>query len=625
MTQLKQGLKLVHVFCIAAGAMISSGLFILPGLAHSQAGPAVVFSYLLAGLLASVGVLSVAELATAMPKAGGDYFFISRGMGAGVGTVAGLLSWFSLSLKSAFALVGLTAFAQLIVPVNAYVTAVTLALLFVGLNLVGVKEAARLQVTLVFGLFGLMIFYIIRGVPEVNIQHFDPFVPYGLPAVFSTVGLVFVSYGGVLKIASVAEETENPGRTIPLGMILSLASVSLMYTVMVFVTSGVLSADVLDGSLTPISDGANAIMGRAGRFALSTAAVLAFMTTANAGIMAASRYLLALSRDRQLPSGLGRLSHRTQIPYVSVLATGVLVVLAVFIKLKILVEAASLVFMLSFMLSNASVIVLRESQLQGYRPKFKAPLYPWLQIIGIIGLSFVILEMGEEAFLISAVLILIGFCTYWFYGRKRVQRESALIHLIQRITAKELADGSLETELRDIVHQRDQIVADAFDQLIEGGLVLDLDGPMPRDAFFTQVAEALGPRLSMTPETLKQRFVAREQESSTVLGPHLAIPHIVIEGEKVFDVVVARVRKGIRFSDNAAQVKAVFFLIGTRDERNRHLRALSAIAQIAMEKGFDERWLAAKGTTDIRNMLLLSNRKRHQQDRTLAGPVVTPS
>ena len=476
MTQLKQGLGLIHVFCIASGAMISSGLFILPGLAHAQAGPAVVVSYFLAGLLASIGVLSVAELATAMPKAGGDYFFISRGMGAGVGTVAGLLSWFSLSLKSAFALVGLVAFAQLIVPINVHITAVLLALLFVGLNLIGVKEAARLQVTLVFVLFGLMLFYIVRGLPEVNIRHFEPFAPHGLTAVFSTVGFVFVSYGGVLKIASVAEETKNPGRTIPLGMILSLVAVSILYTVMVFVTSGILSADQLNGSLTPISDGASAIMGRAGRFALSTAAVLAFMTTANAGIMAASRYLLALSRDRQLPPVWAELGNRTQIPYVSVLVTGGLVVLAVFVKLKILVEAASLVFMLSFMLSNASVIVLRESRLQGYRPKFKAPLYPWLQITGIIGLAFVILEMGEEAFLISAGLIVIGFCTYWFYGRKHVQRESALVHLIH--THHSQGTGRPDHSKRncsDIVQQRDQIVGDTFDRLIEAGVVLDLD------------------------------------------------------------------------------------------------------------------------------------------------------
>lgn len=104
--KLKKELNLLDVFCIASGAMISSGLFILPGLAHAQAGPAVVVSYLLAGLLAMTGVLSIAELATAMPKAGGDYFFITRGMGPAAGTVAGLLSWLSLSLKSSFALVG---------------------------------------------------------------------------------------------------------------------------------------------------------------------------------------------------------------------------------------------------------------------------------------------------------------------------------------------------------------------------------------------------------------------------------------------------------------------------------------------------------------------------------------
>ncbi len=531
-------------------------------------------------------------------------------MGAGVGTVAGLLSWFSLSLKSAFALVGLVAFAQLIMPMNTHITAVLLALLFVGLNLIGVKEAARLQVGLVFLLFGLMLFYIVRGLPEMNIRHFESFAPNGLTAVFSTVGFVFVSYGGVLKIASVAEETKNPGRTIPLGMILSLVAVSVLYTVIVFVTSGILAADQLNGSLTPISDGANAIMGSAGRFALSTAAVLAFMTTANAGIMAASRYLLALSRDRQLPPSLGRLDKRTQIPTISVLVTGGLVVLAVFVKLKILVEAASLVFMLSFMLSNASVIVLRESRLQGYRPKFEAPLYPWLQITGIIGLAFIILEMGEEAFLISASLIVIGFCTYWSYGRKRVQSESALVHLLQRITAKELVNRSLESELRDIVRQRDQIVGDTFDGLIEAGVVLDLDGPMTRDDFFMQAANELTQRLNVDTKILMKQFIDREQESSTVLSPGLAIPHIIIEGEKKFDILVARVRAGVYFSPEAPHVHAVFILLGTKDERNVHLRALSAIAQIAMEKQFGQRWFAARGTTDIRNMLLLSTRRR---------------
>ena len=117
MRQLERQLGLVHVTCIASGALISSGLFVLPGMAHARAGPAVLISYLLAGVLATIGLLSVAELATAMPKAGGDYFFISRALGSGVGTVAGLLSWFSISLKAAFALVGMGALAEVVLPV----------------------------------------------------------------------------------------------------------------------------------------------------------------------------------------------------------------------------------------------------------------------------------------------------------------------------------------------------------------------------------------------------------------------------------------------------------------------------------------------------------------------------
>jgi len=113
--RLRKGLSTLHVFAIASGAMISSGLFILPGMAHATAGPGAVWSYLLAGVLATAGALSIAELTTAMPKAGGDYFFITRGFGPGVGTVAGILSWFSLSLKSAFAIVGMSTFPAMLV------------------------------------------------------------------------------------------------------------------------------------------------------------------------------------------------------------------------------------------------------------------------------------------------------------------------------------------------------------------------------------------------------------------------------------------------------------------------------------------------------------------------------
>jgi amino acid transporter/mannitol/fructose-specific phosphotransferase system IIA component (Ntr-type) len=607
---LKKELGLLGVFAIATGAMISSGLFILPGFAHAKAGPSVVVSYFLAGILASIGVLSMAELATAMPKAGGDYFFISRSMGTAVGTIAGLLSWFSLSLKSAFALVGMAAFAQLSMPIDGRIVALVLAVVFIGLNIIGVKEAARLQVALVIALLILLLLYIVQGLPEVNVRNFEPFTPKGLVATFSMVGFVFVSYGGVLKIVSVAEEIKQPGRIIPQGMILSLLVVTVLYTLVVFITSGVLPADQLDNSLTPISDSAAVFMGRTGQIALIVAAILAFLTTANAGIMSASRYLLALSRDRQLPANVHRIGTRTNTPYVAILITGGVVIMAIFVKLNILVEAASLVFMLSFILSNLSVIVLRESRLQSYRPKFRSPLYPWLQILGIVGLVFVILEMGEEAFFISVGLIIVGFCIYWCYGRKRTQTESALIHLIRRITAKELVNSSLDGELRDIVRERDNIVGDQFDRMVEKSIILDLDRHMTLEEFTTLAAEKLAERLNMDSSVLLDLLLAREKESSTVLNPTLAIPHVVIEGEKKFYILIARSREGVEFSEQAQYVHAIFMLLGSRDLRNQHLRTLSAIAQVAMEKQFEQRWLAARDSEAIRNMILLSARTR---------------
>jgi APA family basic amino acid/polyamine antiporter len=182
-TKLSKELGLLELFCIASGAMISSGLFILPGLAHAYAGPAVVVSYLIAGLLAMTGMLSQAELVSAMPKAGGTYFYITRAMGPALGTVDGLVTWFSLSFKSAFALVGMAAFAVIITDLNMQAVAVGLVVVFVVLNLLGIKEAGRAQVSLVAGLLVLLVFYIVRGIPAIQIDHFQPFAPHGLAAV----------------------------------------------------------------------------------------------------------------------------------------------------------------------------------------------------------------------------------------------------------------------------------------------------------------------------------------------------------------------------------------------------------------------------------------------------------
>ncbi len=608
--KLKRELGLIHIFCIATGAMVSSGIFILPGLAYAKAGPAVILCYFLAGLLSLPGMLSLAEMITAMPKAGGDCFTVIRSMGPSVGSVAGLLSWFSLSMKSAFALIGMSIFTVLLVDMNVHLIAVFFCLAFLFINLIGIKEAGTTQVFMVVGLLLLMVLYIVTGLPSVKVNNLSPFAPKGIASVFFTTGFVFVSYTGLLKIASVAEEIKNPTRNIPLGMVLSLSIVMLLYAFMIFITTGVLEADKLSHSLTPISDGAEVFLGTGGKIALSIAAILAFLSTANAGIMTAARSLIPLSQDGLLPSFFGKINSRFGTPHNALIVTGLFIILSLFLKLEILVEAASVVLILTNLLSCTSVIILRESRIHNYQPQFRAPLYPWLQIFGIVGFGFVIFEMGSEALLISCLLIVVAIFVYWFYGRIRANREYALLHLIERVTAKELTSYSLESELREIIRERDVIVKDRFDTIVEKCTVLDIKESVSLEEFFKQVADVMSNRLKLNPSFLFDLLTQREKETSTVLNPHMAIPHIIIDGENTFEILLVRAQNGIKFSDEYPNVQTVFVLVGTRDERNFHLRALSAIAQVVQSPDFEKKWLSARSQQELRDIVLLGTRRR---------------
>lgn len=608
--QLHRRLGLVHVFCIASGAMISSGIFVLPGMAFAQAGPAVILSYALAAMLAATGLLSTAELSTAMPRAGSDYFFITRSVGPAFGTIAGILNWVSFSLKSSFALVGMAALIQVVAGVDMRVSGVLLGLAFVGVNLTGVKEAASLQVALVMVLLCIMILFVAGGLPDVSVTRFENFAPRGIKAVFSTAGLVFVAFGGLLKVASMAEEVKDPGKTLPNGMILSLVLVGLFYVLMVGVTVGISDPSELSASLTPISDAAALIMGRTGAMLVGVAASLAFLTTANAGIMAGSRYLLALSRDGIVPGFLCRAGVKSGTPHAAILLTGILVILPQFLDLKTLVEAASLGLILTNMLSLVSVIVLRESGIQNYRPTYRAPMYPWLQIAGIIGFGFILLEMQEDAFLISTGLACFGFLIYWFYGRSRAMHESALMHIVQRLTSRELVSGLIESELKDIIRERDGIETDRFDSLVESCPVLDLSGPHSMEELFGLAAGLLGDRMKVDSGSVLSQLLEHEKQSSTAISRHLAIPHLVIEGSSSFEILMVRCQDGVFFSERAPSVRAAIFLAGSKGERNFHLRSLAAIAQTVQQESFERLWRRAKGEQALRDIFLLARRRR---------------
>ncbi len=610
MPKLKKTLKLIDVFSIASGAMVSAGIFLLPGIAFKKCGPSVFIAYLIAGLFSIPGVMSIAELVTAMPKAGGGYFFVTRSLGVGVGTVAGILSWFSLILKTAFALVGLSTYAILVLKINPKIIEVSVCLIFLIINYVGVKKAGRIQVFLVFILFLILLFFIFKGLGKIDVHHFNEFYNTSTMTILSTAGFIFVSYGGLLKVASLAEEVEN-SKMLPKGMFLALSVICIIYTLLVFVAVGVLPAGKLINTITPISDAGKQILGLFGEILLSIAAIIGFTSAANVGIMSSSRYPYALSKDNMFPKIFSKVDKKFKTPYISIAFTGIMIILCLFLKLNLLVEVASTSLILTYILANLSVIIMRESKLSNYQPQYKVPFYPYLQIVGIIIYIFLIFEIGSDALLATLVMILCSFLVYIFYGRKRSKKEAAILHLVERIINKKLTTTKLEKELKNILKERDYIVEDRFDKLVKKALVFDFEEEMDYKEVYTIVAKTLSKRLNLSEEEILKKLLEKEEKFSSVLTDELAIPHIIIEGENFFDLVLIRGQKGIKYPENK-KVDVIFILIGTMDERNFHLKALAAIAQIINDKHFLERWRNAKDKNILKDVVILSKRKREK-------------
>ena len=135
-------------------------------------------------------------------------------------------------------------------------------------------------------------------------------------------------------------------------------------------------------------------------------------------------------------------------------------------------------------------------------------------------------------------------------------------------------------------------------------------GDITRGAIPCRVATILAERLQTSEYVLFEKFLHREAEGGTVVQAGFAIPHIIVEGKNKFDILLVRAVDGIDFAHVSEPIRIMFVLAGSKDERNYHLRALMAIAQIAQEKQFEQRWLAARDTGAIRNLILLSARKR---------------
>ncbi len=219
--------------------------------------------------------------------------------------------------------------------------------------------------------------------------------------------------------------------------------------------------------------------------------------------------------------------------------------------------------------------------------------------------------MGQAALLTISSVVIIGLTLYFLYGRKRYEKEFALIHLVERIMDKSFSKNILESELKDIIRERNDITRDQFDKIIESSTIIDIKERLNLEEFLSRMADIISKEMDIERQKVYDALHARKKDTSTAITPFVAIPHIIIEGERRFEIFMARVKKGIKFTEEDDDVKAVFILIGTSDERNFHLKALSAIAQIVQGENFRDIWMKASGENNLRDIVLLNKRLRH--------------
>jgi len=430
--ELERTLGLSGGLAIGIGTMIGAGIFVFPGLAAGEAGPAAAGSFAIGAVVALLVALPTSELATAMPKSGGGYYFISRGLGTLAGTVVGLSLWFGLVFATAFYLVGfgyyaVDTLAELGVAVGGGL-AVPVALLagavFTVLNVTGTENAAKLQngvvalllsILSVFLLYGSLDAVGLIGTPSAP----ERFMPFGPVPVLTTAALVFTSYLGFAQVATVAGEMEQPGRNLPLAMVGSVVIVGVMYVVTVFVaTSAIPSGELADLGETAMVDVGRHYLGGAGALAIVFGGLLATMSSANASVLSTSRAIYAVSRDAILPRWASRINLKYGTPHVALgLAGGPVLVLVATGQVEVLAEVASFLHLVLYGLMCIALIALRRNEPEWYDPDFRTPGYPVVPILGALSSFALILFMQRLSKIIGSAVMLATAGWYFYYAR----------------------------------------------------------------------------------------------------------------------------------------------------------------------------------------------------------------
>ena len=463
--ELAKDLGLVSALTIGIGTMIGAGIFVLPGVAAQEAGPVIVVSFVIGGVIAMVNALSVSELGTAMPKAGGAYYYINNSLGPMFGSIAGMGDWMGLAFASAFYCIGFgqylaefVALPDILFLNSIQLGALIAGVIFISVNYIGAKETGGVQTIIVFILLAILTVFAIVGFLSFDysvLTGSDGLTPFGSGVILPATALVFVSFLGYAKIATVAEEMKNPGRNLPIAIIGSVAIVTVIYAILVSIMLGIipwpdLSEDApvaqaaraaFPGSFGPIGN-----LATIAAAAMTAGALLATASSANASILSSARINFAMGRDKIVSKWLNEIHPNFATPYRSILVTGALIVLFIVAlgrDIAILAKAASVLHLIVYALMNLALIVFREAEVPEYDPDFRVPFYPITPIVGAVLSLALIAFMDAIEIALSGAFVLAAVLWYFYYARDQTEKEGVLSDYIRR-REDELPDQVVE-------------------------------------------------------------------------------------------------------------------------------------------------------------------------------------
>jgi amino acid transporter/nucleotide-binding universal stress UspA family protein len=440
---------------LGVGALMGGGVFVLLGLAAGVAGPALILALFLNGFITIPTLLVYAELGSASDDAGGGYLWTKEGLGQPFGFLGGWLGWFSHVIACALYALAAAAFALFIArsagwieptPQLVQLLALVLAALFVGLNYIGVKVGIKAENTINTVVLVAVLVFIAFGLWEA-IQHpatirfnFDPFFPQdslvaAASSTFLAMGITFIAFEGYEIISQTSEEIQDPKRNIPRAIWASFLVVWVIMLLVAFIAFGVTSFNEGEQSWVFLANAKeHALVEAAGQIMpygamiIAGSALLLQITALNACIYSSSRVSFAMGRDGNLPRFFGKIHPQRRTPHWAVLASGVLVLLMALLPIHTVAVAADVMFLLLFLLVNMAYIKLRKT-IPEEKFGFRAPLFPYIPIIGIAGKSFLAIYLwkySHVAWYVTILWISLGLMLYYAYIRPREHLEPAV-------------------------------------------------------------------------------------------------------------------------------------------------------------------------------------------------------